>query len=77
MYGCALGSFGMYMLVDASFVKCYMILSCEYNASHALNWVLMAIACLICALNHVLFIWNQRSIYHRECLAYMLPCGEA
>jgi hypothetical protein len=40
-------------------------------------WVLMAISCLIFAWNHVLFIWDQRSIYHHECLAYMLPCGEA
>jgi hypothetical protein len=48
-------------------VKC---LSCS-------NWVLMAISCLICAWNHVLFIWDQRSIYHHECLTYMLPCGEA
>jgi hypothetical protein len=23
------------------------------------------------------FIWGERSIYHHECLAYMLPCGEA
>jgi hypothetical protein len=45
-------------------------LSCSF-------WVLMAISCLICAWNHVLFIWGQRSIYHHECLAYMLPCGKA
>jgi hypothetical protein len=31
------------------------------------NWVLMAISCLICAWNHVPFIWDQRSIYHHEC----------
>jgi hypothetical protein len=39
-------------------------------------WVLMTISCLICAWNHVLFIWGQRSFYHHECLAYMLSCGE-
>jgi hypothetical protein len=78
MYSCALGSFGMYMLVDGFF--------CKYAIHDPLLWVeclsysnfaLMAISCLICAWNHVLFIWGQRPICHHECLAYMLPCGEA
>jgi hypothetical protein len=41
------------------------------------NWVPMAISCLICAWNHVHFIWGQRFFYDHECLAYMVPCGEA
>jgi hypothetical protein len=78
LYSYALSSFGIYMLVNGFllykmlydpllWVECF---SCS-------NWVLMAISCLICAWDHVLFIWDQRSIHHHECLAYMLPCGEA
>jgi hypothetical protein len=78
MYSYALGSFGIYILVDG-FLLCKMLydplLRVEFLSFS--NWVLMAISCLICAWNSVLFIWDQRSFYHHECLAYMLPCGEA
>jgi hypothetical protein len=67
-YICLWTAFFKKMLYDPLlWVEC---LSCSF-------WVLMAISCLICAWNHVLFIWDQRSIYHHECLTYMLPCGEA
>jgi hypothetical protein len=64
-YICLWMAFFLYkMLYDPLlWVEC---LSCS-------NWVLMAISCLICAWNHVLFIWDQRSICHHGCLAYMLP----
>jgi hypothetical protein len=37
----------------------------------------MAISCLVCVRNPVLVIWDQRFIYHYECLTYLVPCGEA
>jgi hypothetical protein len=78
MYSYALGRLGdIYACGRLYFVKMLYdpllwveCLSCSF-------WVLMAISYLICVWNHVLFIWDQRSIYHHGCLAYMLPCGEA
>jgi hypothetical protein len=77
MYSCALVALGYISLWMPFFYKNTIwsslvswILSCSICA-------LIAISRLICAWNHVLFIWGHRSIYHHECLAYMLPCGEA
>jgi succinate dehydrogenase hydrophobic anchor subunit len=69
---------GIYMLVDG-----FTLLKMLYDPLLWVEclsfsfWVLMAVPYLICVWKHVLFIWDQRSIYHHECLAYMLPCGEA
>jgi hypothetical protein len=78
MHSYALGSFRVYMLVDGfPFVKMLYDPLLWVECLLCSDWVLMEISCLICAWNHVLFIWDQRLIYHHECLAYMLPCGEA
>jgi hypothetical protein len=72
MYSYALGSFGIHMLVDSFlFVKILYDPLLWVECLSCLNWFLLAICCLIYAWNHVLFIWDQRSICHPECLAYM------